>query len=255
MGSTSTATAGSPTLEAILGMETTTSTRAVTPGLTPEIATFNPHAEVNHLGHIGLDGDEDHFEITGFGLDFAAEIMADFGGGGAALAFDETLTLADIIGQADRVAVTEPVVVFVPDVDADANMIDADDVAPNVAAGIEALRVPSTKHRRKKRETPAAAKTAAYFARREKNNRAAALNRAREKAAKVAAKESHGRLAARNTALRAEVAALEAVLEDLKARKAAAAAAPVAVAAVDIAEIFAGLDAADFSLTPPALAM
>lgn len=251
---TSTATAGSPTLLEILGMETTTSTRAATPGPTPEIAIFNPKAEVHHLGlDLDLDmeagntaGDdeyEDNFEIAGFGLDFAAEVMADFGGGGGAvLTFDETL--ADIVGQADRVAVTEPVAVMVPDVDA--NMIDADDVAPNVAAGIEALRIPSTKHRRKKRETPAAAKTAAYFTRREKNNLAAALNRAREKAAKVAAKEFHGRLASRNIALRAEVAALEAALEVLKARKAAA---------VDIAEIFAGLDAADFSLTPPALAM
>lgn len=237
----------------------------------PEIVIFNGVAEVPRLGphhhhhevYLDLDLDLDLFDGDGehteaaeaeadlFHLDFAPEVMADLAAKpessqsyGEALA--EVMAAADCRAAAVPsavVAVSPVAAAVVPDVDDQMTTVEPhdDEVAPVVAAGIEALKMPTVKRRRKKRETPAVAKTAAWLERRKKNNRAAALNRAKEKAGKLAAMQAFGKLKARNTALRAHVADLEATLAALKTRK-------------NITNnIFAGLDAAQFSLTPPAL--
>lgn len=107
-----------------------------------------------------------------------------------------------------------------------------------MADQIEQLRVPVIKSRRKKTMTPADKKDAAYLTRRAKNNRAAALNRARRRAARDGAKERSTSLIARNVELRVEVETLEAQLNTLMARRSTGTG-------------FMGLSPGIYSLSPP----
>lgn len=153
---------------------------------------------------------------------------------------------------------------FESELDAVMELANAEDVAlpsaaavvPDVmddrfASEIELLRIPQTKGRRKKVAVPAVQKDAAYLKRRAKNNAAASLNRKMEKAKKLARQGKHAVLVNRNAALRADVAALELVLAELQAQHAA----ETETDANPFDEIFAGLAASEFSLTPPAFAL
>lgn len=107
---------------------------------------------------------------------------------------------------------------------------------------VQDLTVPETKKRRKKVPTPAAKQTPGWHRKRERNNHAAALNRAKEKATKVAAKQRHQSLLFRNGRLRVEVQALEAELVRLQPARACGGAA-----------FLDGLPEVGFDLLPPEL--
>lgn len=122
------------------------------------------------------------------------------------------------------------------------------DLETRMSTELQVLTVPEAKKRRKKVPTPAAKQTPRWHRKRERNNHAAALNRAKEKATKVAAKQRHQRLLFRNSALRIEVQALEAELARLQAACGGAIAGTAsALAFLD------GLAEVEFDLLPPDL--
>lgn len=126
----------------------------------------------------------------------------------------------------------------------------AEDVDANMAALAAVLTVPQAKKRRKKVPTPAAKQTPRWHRKRKRNNHAAALNRAKEKATKVASKQRHQRLLFRNSALRIEVQALEAELARLQAARAGGGAVAGTASALAFLD---GLAEVEFDLLPPDL--
>lgn len=259
-------------LDSVDGIQAHICTPVATPGLTPQIAIFDNFAEVPYLGRndsiltLNFHDDDELMETANHYVDtnLAAEVMTDILEG--RVSFSESPADSAVNANDVPAVVTVPVTSacvtveapVVPDVDnkivAEDNNAEDNDItmetAPSILDGIDELKIPEIKRRRKKRETPAAAKTAAWVARRQKNNRAAALNRAKRRLGKVFAKEAFDQLRARNTALRTEVAELEATLAMLKARKATQSDSYIR----EITDsILTGLDPAQYSLTPPAI--
>ena len=120
----------------------------------------------------------------------------------------------------------------------------------SMSAELQVLTVPEAKKRRKKVPTPAAKQTPRWHRKRERNNHAAALNRAKEKATKVASKQQHQRLLFRNSALRSEVQTLEAELTRLQAARARGGAVAGTASALAFLD---GLAEMEFDLLPPDL--
>lgn len=178
-------------------------------------------------------------------LDFGLELLADLEQAEAAVTAvssssnqrqDFERTLISIMENADKAHVVEPseaIAATVPEL--------MDQTAPlevRMATQIERLRVPPSKSRKKKTFTPEAKKDAAYLARRAKNNKAAALNRAKERATRVATKQRANFLSARNINLRAEVKKLEEELRTLQVQ-------------LSVGNVFSDLSAVEYSLSPP----
>lgn len=126
----------------------------------------------------------------------------------------------------------------------------APDLETRMSAELQVLTVPEAKKRRKKVPTPAAKQTPRWHRKRERNNHAAALNRANEKATKVASKQQHQRLLFRNSALRSEVQTLEAELACLQAARARGGAVAGTASALAFLD---GLAEVEFDLLPPYL--